>query len=113
LELITGDNITYGDDLLQIGKEILGNKFVGIFTEDDLPIKLKPNTGALVNKPKNEHWVAQYADSTGKLHTFDSYGRTMGPNPVKDLSGFKQKGKQMNCGQRSLTWLYFKLNGMG
>jgi hypothetical protein len=75
--------VTFGDALQTVGKEILGSKFRGIFDETEKP-HLNPGTGALINKPRNQHWIAQYRDSDGELHTFDSYGRKMGPNPVPE-----------------------------
>ena len=106
-----GDGITYGDALFKVGKKIMGDKFAGIFDENAMDrIDLKPGTGALINKPKNQHWISQYVDFGGKLHTFDSYGRKMGPNPVK-TKDFKQVGDEKNCGPRSLAYLYKQLQG--
>lgn len=107
--MVLGEGVTFGDALSTVGKEILGSKkFKGIFSEGETPT-LEPGSGCLINKPKNVHWIAQYRDLAGKLHTFDSYGRKMGPNPVPPIDGFKQHGKEMNCGPRSLAYLYDRL----
>lgn len=109
LKLITGTGITYGAKLNTVAKELLNKKFAGVFLATDMPIKLDNNTGVLINKPINVHWIAQ-AKINNKIYTYDSYGRNMGPNAVKDTPiDFIQKGKQMDCGSRSLTWLYNKL----
>jgi hypothetical protein len=107
---VTGNGVTFGDALFQVGKEILGNKFAGIYSENDQIPSLKANTGILINKPANVHWIAQYKDRHGVLHTYDSYSRKMGPNPVNVPTYFRQRGSQTDCGSRSLAWLYYKLN---
>lgn len=109
LKLITGPGITYGDKLLTVGKDILKDKFAGVYTEKDMPVDIEPNTGIIINKPINVHWIAQYKDSKGKVHTFDSYGRKMGPNPSKPPEYFKQHDPNTDCGSRAMAWLYNKL----
>lgn len=70
-----------------------------------MPIRLPEGTGCIINKPTNEHWIAQ-AKINGKILTYDSYGRSMGPNSVKVIPYFKQHDPEMDCGSRSLAWLY-------
>ena len=110
LELVLGDGVTFGDALQTVGKEILGSKFKGVLDEAE-KLSLKPGEGALINKPRNQHWIAQFRDENGKVHTFDSYGRKMGPNPVPEIKGFVQHGKEQNCGPRSLAYLCAESGG--
>lgn len=74
-----------------------------------MPIALAPGTGAIINKPNNVHWIAQIKNRDGVIETYDSYNRKMGQNPVKAPEYFVQKGKQQDCGSRSLAWLIHRL----
>lgn len=109
-----GDGITYGNQLEEVGKQILGNKFFGVFQKGDLLPVLKERTGLIINNPTNEHWIAMYR-LNDKIHTFDSFGRkyikgeSIGPNPVMLPDNIKQRKNQFDCGERSLAYLYIAL----
>lgn len=90
-----------------MGKKLLGAKFLGVFDKEKLP---SLNSGLIVNKPANQHWIA-IANINGKIKTFDSYGRKIinGDkliNPVAVDNDIKQRDSQKNCGPRSLAWLF-------
>lgn len=112
IKIVEGPGITFGDSLAQVGKEILGSKFRGVYDEADPIPELKPGQGVLINKPRNQHWIAQYRSKGGVLYTYDSYGRSMGPNPVpkKQIPKyFIQQDPYKDCGSRSLAYLFHKL----
>jgi hypothetical protein len=113
IEKLMGSKITFGKSLDIVAKKLLGKKFYGIYLENEIPFLtefMPDEKGAIINSPINTHWIAMIRKN-GKIHTFDSYGRKMGPNPVKVDDSIKQGNKknEKDCGQRSLAYLYESL----
>lgn len=113
-------------ELNLIGKRLLGNKFLGSFSQDKLPKKIytKPSYYAILNVDTSgmpgSHWVAIAGlANSKKIMVFDSFGRmTKKLLPLVYKSAKKgglidtgydkeQKMLQDSCGQFSITWLRF------
>lgn len=73
-------NTTTSVELLRIGKRLFGKAFIGVFSADEVPNVIKPNTCMILNtdpsyKP-GVHWVALMSDVAGKVYFYDSYRRS-------------------------------------
>ena len=114
---IVGNKTTYMTDLLKTGKEIFGDKFIGVFPSDRIP-QMYNNQMCILNLDKSNepgsHWISIYSYNN-KLIVYDSFGRKSS-KIIKSLSGFnkniidteydaEQKPHETNCGARSLTAL--------
>ena len=115
IEDILSDRETNNHQLFHLAKQIMGDKFDGVYCSDD-QIKLKNNQCCIVNtdshKSRGMHWLAIYK-YRNKCYVFDSFARD-----VRLLSRyFRHKHwinvefnriesyHQSNCGQLSLAWL--------
>lgn len=114
-----GNETTFSNDLYNVAKSLLGNKFSGIFTADKLPRLTKIQPYAIVNLDSSweegSHWIA-LAKSGKKIVFYDSFGR-----PSKSIlpllkggsettiinteDDAEQEIQETNCGQRSIAWL--------
>ena len=111
----TTDNI----ELLQAGKQLLGDKFAGVYSSDQRPALSKQKPYAILNtKPTSsggEHWVGlARVPSNGKIMHYDSFVRShrqLFPDRWEDeaidteLDDVEQDERTTECGQRSLAWL--------
>ena len=116
VEPLIGNKTTYMNDLENLGKKMLGQKFIGVYPSDKIPT-LKNNEYAILNLDKSNesgsHWVA--IAKKGKTHFYDSFGRK--DNIIKSLKNSgngkiintdndaEQKTKELNCGARCISWL--------
>lgn len=109
---------TYGGQLDYTGRQMLGNKWGGVYPSDAIPPPQIEKPYIIVNLDKrNEpgsHWVAIAYDK-GTNYVYDSFGR----KTTKILPALKQRGgfikeadrdpeqsvDEDNCGQRCLAWL--------
>jgi hypothetical protein len=114
-----GNETTFSNDLYNVAKSLLGNKFSGIFTADKLPRLTKIQPYAIVNLDSSweegSHWIA-LAKSGKKIVFYDSFGRpSKSILPLLKGSGettiinteddAEQEIQETNCGQRSIAWL--------
>ena len=111
-----GNETTFSNDLYNVAKSLLGNKFSGIFTADKLPRLTKTQPYAIVNLDSSweegSHWIA-LAKSGKKIVFYDSFGRPntsilpllKGGNVVNTEEDAEQEIQETNCGQRSIAWL--------
>ena len=122
---LLGRTVTRDPQLDYIGKQLFGNKFIGVFGQNNANwarLKAIPNSMMIINtdvaKKPGKHWVAIYrANKT--IYVWDSFGReTKKLLPIfqKQVVGNKmklrqadpdkeQRGKSQVCGQMSLAWL--------
>ena len=110
---------TYSDDLHKIGKQLFGKSFIGVFSVNTVPKKVKSGSYFIFNtepiEKKGEHWVACYKQ--GKYYIYDSFARDSSkllPQFVKQVKGKyidsdrldrEQTVTQKNCGLRNLGFL--------
>lgn len=114
-----GNKTTFSNDLYNVAKSLLGNKFQGIFTADKLPLLTKTQPYAIVNLDSSweegSHWIA-LAKSGKKVIFYDSFGRPAksilpllkgegGTTIVNTEDDAEQKIAESNCGQRSTAFL--------
>ena len=118
---ISGDKTTYLNEILGIGKKMLGVKFKGVYPSDKIPKLNDLSPYAILNldnsKESGSHWVAiaKHGDNT---YLYDSFGRD-GVKIIPSLyysgngkiintdNDAEQKIIEMDCGARSLAWLVF------
>lgn len=112
-----GSGETFANTLNLTCKQLLGDKFVGIFPSDKIP-KLKGKTYCIANTdPSNKpgtHWVA-LAGGRGKTYVYDSFGRKtyavlpggsqLGGKIIESENDAEQKKSENNCGQRCIAFL--------
>ena len=105
-----GTGITDSDQLGQLGVELFGDCFGGVFSSDDMPKKLGDKL-FIVNSDKQsepgKHWMAVAGG-----HVYDSFGSTgselgaIFDRKMKTINTEKQqKVVESNCGQRAMTFL--------
>ena len=116
-----GDKSTYMTDLTSIGKHLLGEKYKGTFTSDNIPFLTDKRPYCIVNLDNSHqsgsHWIglAKYPKQD-KYLLYDSFGRKSKDiipavlnkfgNGLQDTDyDVEQKEIEMNCGQRSLSFL--------
>ena len=110
----------YDNQILEEGKELFDKKFLGVFSQDTIPLHKK---GYMIfnvdtHDEKGSHWIGCY--STDKcLYIYDSFGRhseRLLPILMNKLHKKKihfkdsqhdaeQYGDSQICGQLSLAWL--------
>ena len=113
---ILGSGTTDNIELNKLGKYLFVDKFVGVFSSNDMPV-LKNNQMCIVNTDPSyrvgTHWIS-CCKCNGKTYVYDSFDRD-----VKSLSKYwKNKHNWINankdrdqaysentCGQRSMAWL--------
>ena len=118
---LTGNSTTYSDDLLLIGKQMLGNKFDGVYPSDQIPKLTDESPYAILNLDTSEeqgsHWVA-IAKRKDKTYLYDSFGRkdtdiiaslklSRNGKIMNTDNDAEQKITQLDCGARSLAFLVF------
>jgi len=117
-EPILTDQSTYSTDLTRVGKQLLGDDFVGVFAADKIP-SMSNGRYAIVNLDKTgqagSHWVA-LAKSNNNTLMYDSFGRknikilpsaiTSGNGKIIDTDkDAEQRISEYNCGARVIAWL--------
>ena len=114
-----GKNTTTDNfELMQAGKQLLGDKFAGVYSSDQRPAPSKKKLYAILNtkptSPGGEYWVGlARMPSTGKIMQYDSFGRShqqLFPSRWEDEAvgtelDVEQDERTTECGQRSLAWL--------
>ena len=118
MKLMKKKTTTDNFELLQAGRQLLGDKFAGVYSSDQRPALSKKMPYAILNtKPISsggEHWVGlARMPSTGKIMHYDSFGRShrqLFPNRWEDQAidtepDIEQDERTTECGQRSLAWL--------
>ena len=119
IERIMGkDTTTNNIELNELCKRILGSKFIGVFSSDQIP-KLKKGQSCIANLDTSDkpgsHWVALYCNEHTRCYFYDSFGR-----PIKSFKNLQKRNRMVqeakdydaeqsktesNCGQRSATFL--------
>jgi hypothetical protein len=81
--------------------------FVGVYSSDTLPRKVKAPIGLIVNTaPKThpgEHWLAIFIDKSKIGYYFDSFGRQ--PNDHSILAFLRRNCTKIHCNQRQIQHL--------
>ena len=116
-----GDSTTYLSTLQNAGNKLFGNKFLGVFASDQLPLEIKKKQLCIANLDKSwqsgSHWIALGRDkSSNILYVYDSFGRNIYQimpslkrytNIQSTERDREQNPKtQFDCGARCLTFLY-------
>ena len=109
---------TDNNELLEVGLELFGARFKGVFASDGFPALSASQPYAVVNnKPAatgGEHWLGiARVPRTGRVMVYDSFGRShakllpgaLPPGTQDTDPDVEQLVAQTNCGQRSLAWL--------
>lgn len=125
-KILNNNKETLGSELLKISRKIFGNKFVGIFSVDKIPLKkiLSTNNSYFIYNTdlagnKGIHWCAGYHGCGKKIYLYDSFGRKSKIiSPIlynklmkggvvaidSDLDSEQTKYESI-CGQYSVAWL--------
>jgi hypothetical protein len=118
---IVGNGITFQDSLDNVGRDMFGSAFKGVFASDKIPRLNALKKYAILNLDRSDeqgsHWIA-IAFQNGKTYVYDSFGRKSsriiptlfhsGNGRILDSDPDpEQKIKEENCGARSLAWLLF------
>ena len=108
-----GQKVTYSNDLHDVGKQLLGKDFVGVFASDLIP-KLKNKQCCILNLDRSDqggsHWISVYKDGKKNL-TYDSFGRESSKiipslkNVVDADYDSEQMIEEEDCGSRSIAFL--------
>lgn len=114
-----GRDAMYEDEVTEVARRYLGNKYLGTFPVDKVPIK--PGS-MIVNVDKHyqpgSHWASVYI-TTRTIYVYDSFarkskkllkmlhdkGKKLGYKVVDVNEKADQKGGSMVCGMISLAWL--------
>ena len=118
MKLMKKKTTTDNFELMRAGRQLLGDKFAGVYSSDQRPALSKKKPYAILNtKPTTsggEHWVGlARMPSTGKIMHYDSFGRShrqLFANRWEDQAidteqDIEQGERTTECGQRSLAWL--------
>lgn len=113
---------TYLGELNRVGKKMFGIKFKGVFASDKIPPLNDLAPYCILNLDKSDepgsHWISVAKSPKGDYsYCYDSFGRRntdIIPTLKKSGNGriidtdydANQKVKELNCGQKSLGWLY-------
>ena len=106
------------NQLVKIGRKLLGNKFIGVFPLDKLPKYLKNGAYIINTQSSNlpgEHWLA-FVIKQHAIEVFDSFGYYYPTLLVNKLQRLKrnisynrrqyQLHNETTCGQFCIVWLY-------
>jgi len=110
-----GNKTTFSTTLDEQGKKYFKNKWLGVFARDKFIKKLPLEKGkyAIVNVDKSNqpgsHWLGVVTLGGSKIMLWDSFGRKeisdLFQNVVIPDMDKDQTNEQIDCGQRSLSWL--------
>ena len=118
---LLGNKTTYLSDLTKVGKKMLGSKYLGTFSSDQIQ-KLTPSQPYSIlnldtSKESGSHWIAVALDTkTNKTVAYDSFGRSnikIIPALSKSDNGsivdtdrdVEQDILETDCGARSIAFL--------
>ena len=134
VERLIGNKTTFLSQLGNTGKQLLGDKFKGVYPSDKIPKLTLKTPYCILNLDKSNesgsHWISVTLDTHGHtssvsgvkgarpLVVYDSFGRTnthIIPSLSKSGNGLlidtdkdaEQDILELNCGQRSLAFLIF------
>ncbi len=112
-------DMTYSDNILQLGNKLFKEKFHGVYPSDHIPELTKEKPYAILNLDKStesgSHWVA-IAKVNNETYIYDSFGRKnqqiipslskSGNGKIEDTDrDAEQKINELNCGNRSVAFL--------
>ena len=114
---LTGKQTTTDNfELVRADKQLLGDKFAGVYSSDQRPALSNKKPYAILNtkpmSPGGEHWEGlARMPSTGKIMYYDSFGRShrrLFPDRWEDEAidtelDVEQDERTTECGQRSLA----------
>ena len=127
VEDILGSTVTTNDQLGKLGYSIFKNDYLGTYSRDKMPTRIKDNQCFILNTDssgssnKYGHWVEFYKVSNktanGKLYYYDSFAR-----PKEKLSKYwknkrmynantpdrDQSFEEQSCGSRSMSFLIIR-----
>ncbi len=112
IEKVIGNKSTDSLQLNQLGKKLFGNKFLGCYPIDQIPV-MKQGQYCILNQDKTGgpgiHWLGCYKNNN-HYNIYDSFGRSSDKllglkNTIDSKHDAEQKEIEQNCGQRSLSWL--------
>jgi hypothetical protein len=108
-----GQKVTYSNDLHDVGEQLLGKDFVGVYPSDQIP-RLKNKQCCILNLDKaheaGSHWISVYRVGKTNL-TYDSFGRKSSKiipslkNVVDADYDIEQMIEEEDCGARSIAFL--------
>ena len=119
IKKIVGNKTTYSDQLHKVGKQLFGSKFLGVYTSDKIPNKIKRGHMAIINLDNSSetgsHWIGVCKDKKDNIWVYDSFGRST----HKIIPSIYGKGRRIktterdaeqhinesNCGARCLAFL--------
>ena len=116
VKLIGHDGTTHNVELNRVGKNLIGNFFIGVFASDAYPKFDGRESYCIVNLSKTNtngtHWVARMCKRNTILWC-DSFARKIssliptsrGEDTSLVASSMDQEVEQMDCGQRCLATL--------
>ena len=102
------------EELLPLGLELIGNKFIGVYAHGEIETNIRRPYGIcyIINtkmrKSRGEHWLAIWHDSKKQPVLFDSFARA---HILPDFQGriteldTDQEDWQNSCGQRCIAFL--------
>lgn len=109
--------MTSDAQLNKVGKSLFGNKYIGTFACDEIPVLSKTQYMIINNKPRKhggEHWIA-CCNVSDVVYVFDSFGRSteslipslfIGHGVIVDTDYDKdQRDDQKDCGARCIAWI--------
>lgn len=118
---LIGNEVTFSDELEQLGNQLFDHKFKGVFPSDKLPKLSNIQPYSIVNLDNSSqpgsHWIAlAYDEESDRILVYDSFGRSIkqivpfaknmfGGQIVDTDNDAEQRIKEDNCGQRCLAWL--------
>ena len=110
---LLGNKVTYSNDLHDVGEQLLGKDFVGVYPSDQIP-RLKNKQCCILNLDKSDqsgsHWIGVYKFGKKNL-TYDSFGRRSSKiiptlkNPLDADYDSEQMIEEEDCGARSIAFL--------
>ena len=122
VESLIGDGVTYSGQLNDLGHQLFGSKFKGVFASNEIP-ELKNGEHAVLNLDRSDqegsHWIA-ISKIDSQLLVYDSYGRstdsiipvlsTLNSNRGNGMiieadRDPEQIDDEYNCGARSISFL--------
>ena len=124
VEDILGSGVTTDAQLTDLGYRIFKNDYLGTFSSDKMPIRIKDNQCFILNTDSSRsankfgHWIGFYKinnkTANGKLYYYDSFAR-----PKEKLSKYwktkrmysanktdrDQSYEESSCGSRAMSFL--------
>lgn len=110
-----GNTTTYDFQLEDLGRELLGSNFRGVYPLDRIPEKILSGY-YIVNLDKSyepgSHWCA-FVKNKSRSIFYDSFGRTQELKKMPELSRLnfifteddsEQTREETNCGARCISW---------